>query len=123
MTKKKDIEKNKKKTYPTPGKYHFTVEETRANATEVARKQIDREIIMNEKKSVMAGYTDRIKRIDLDINKLSRCIVDGYDIRDFECYIEKDFNAHLKRYIDIHTKKIVDERPLDPSDYQKELQL
>ena len=102
------------------GKYRFSDKEKGEIANDLAKKQIDMKIVEDEKKSIMASYMDQLKRFLWDINRMSRDVVDGFEMRDFECIIEKDYKAHLKRYKDIHTGKIVAERPLDPSDYQQE---
>lgn len=105
------------------GKYHFTDSEKASLSMQLANKQIDKRIIEDEKKSVMSDYKDRIDRFNFEINKFSRSIVDGYEMRDFECLIEKDYDAHLKRFKDIHSGRIIDERPLDPSDYQHKMEM
>lgn len=111
----------KAKTVITSGKYFFSEDEKKEISKTLANKHVDMSIIEDEKKSVMSKYKDRIDRFKLDINILSRNIIDGHEYRDFECYIEKDYDAHIKRYIDIHTEETIDERPLDPSDYQQEM--
>lgn len=123
MTKEKKAKAKKIRTETIPGKYKFTVEEKKQMASDLAQKQIDKSIVEDEKKSVMAGYKDRIDRFNWEINKLSRNVVDGYEIRDFECRIVKDFKAHVKKYICIHSKKLIDTRPLDPMDYQREMEI
>lgn len=100
------------------GKYLFTDEEKARMASELANKQIDKRIIEDEKKSVVAQYKDRADRFDWEINKLSRAIVDGFEMRDFECRVEKDFQKHIKRFIDKRTGREIGTRPLDPSDYR-----
>ena len=103
------------------GKYKFTEEEKAKMASSLANKQIDMKILEDEKKSVMSGYKDRIDRFEWEVNRLSRNIVDGFEFRDFECRVEKDYDAHLKRYYCVDSGELIDERPLDPSDYQQEL--
>lgn len=125
-TKKKPAKKEKKKIVRTEiikGKYLFTATEKAQMSNELAQTQIDKGLVEDEKKSIMAGYKDRLDRFDWDINRLSRNVVNGYEIRDFDCIIEKNFDKHTKRFIDKHTKKVIDERPLDPSDYQEELDI
>lgn len=120
-SKMKGVVMNKKHTRITTGKYHFNEEEKKGISKELANKHVDRSIVEDEKKSVMSRFKDRLDRFKLDLGKLSRCVIDGYELREFECWIEKDYDKHIKRYIDIHTEKVVDERPLDPSDYQIEM--
>ncbi len=121
----KKAEKAKKKvmTQIARGKYRFTEEEKRDMAKQLAETQINKSIIENEKASSAAGYNDRLKRFDFDISRLSRNVVDGYEMRDFECRVVKDFVVRKKGFVDVHTGNTIDERPLDPSDYQKELDI
>lgn len=115
----KQVKPKKKATAIMPGKYFFTEEEKKTLSNQLANKQIDMRILEDEKKSVMSQYKDRIDRIKWDIARYSRNIVDGYEIRDFDCVVEKDYDAHLKRYVDERTGAIIAEKPLDPQDYQQ----
>ncbi len=92
------------------GKYYFTDFEKQEIAVTLANKQVDKTAVEDEKKSSMSDFKDQIDRLSLDINKMSRLIINGYENR--------DFGMHVKRFIDIRTKNVIDERPLDPSDYQ-----
>ncbi len=114
---------NKKFTKVTQGKYVFNEDEKKEISKELANKQVDMNIVEDEKRSMVSQYKDRIDRFKFDINKLSRSIIDGFEYREFECWIEKDYDAHVKRYIDIHSNAVVAERPLDPSDYQQEMDI
>jgi len=113
----------KAKSVIIQGKYRFDDEEKKVISKELATRHVDMSIVEDEKKSIMSKYKDRLDRFKLDINVLSRCIIDGYEYRDFECYIEKDYDADIKRYMDVRTNEIIDERAMDPSDYQQEMDL
>ena len=101
------------------GKYFFTEEEKANMSGSLAQKQIDKRIVEDERKSVMSDYKDRLDRFAWEINRLARGVVDGFEMRDFECRIVKDFEGHVKIYHDIHSGREIDRRPLDPSDYQQ----
>lgn len=123
---KKKKEKKKPaipKTKTVTGKYRFTRLEKEEMAGDLARTQMDKREVEDEKKSIMAGYKDRLDRFDFDINRLSRCVVNGYEMRDFECRVVKNFKTKTKKFIDIHSKKVISEQPLDPSDFQKEMDI
>lgn len=113
--------KEEERTYLKTGKYIFKDSEKMELSRDLANKQIDKRLVEDEKKSAMSQYKDRLDRFDSDINRLSRNIINGYELREFECHMVKDFDAHIKKFIDIHTKIAVAEEPLDPSDYQGEL--
>ena len=103
------------------GKYTFTDKERDELGRLLAQKQLDKRIIEDEKKSVMNTYADRLNRFSWEIHKISQGVHDGFEMRDFECRIVIRAKDHLKEFIDIHTNKIVDTRPMDPSDYQIEM--
>ncbi len=109
----------KARTEIVKGQYFFTDEEKANMANLLAQKQLDKRIVEDERKSVMSDFKDRIDRFVWEINRLSRGVVDGFEMRDFECRIFKDFGAHVKIYYDIHSNREIARRPLDPSDYQK----
>lgn len=111
-------EKIKQKTTLAKGKYEFNDQEKQYMGQELALKYKDKASINDEKQSAMSAFKDRLDRVELNINTLSRNINDGYELRDFECIIEKDFDAHLKKFRCVRSKKIISEVPLDPSDYQ-----
>lgn len=114
-----DKKKNLKQvTVLTKGKYEFNDAEKQRMGEELALKYKDKASINDEKQSAMSQFKDRLDRVELNINTLSRNINDGYELRDFETTVEKDFDAHLKNFRDIRTKKIISSVPLDPSDYQ-----
>ncbi len=100
------------------GRYVFSEKEKKEIALKLANRQMDKGIVEDEKKSVMSQYKDRIDRIVMDINKMSRNLIDGYEHRDFECHVDIDWAKNMKFYVAVESGKIVAERPLDPSDYQ-----
>lgn len=100
------------------GKYEFSNTEKQSMGQELALKYKDKQAINDEKQSAVSAFKDRLDRVELNINTLSRNINDGYELRDFECTVEKDFDAHLKKFRCVRSKKIISEVPLDPSDYQ-----
>lgn len=115
VEKKKNL---KQVTVLTKGKYEFNDSEKQRMGEELALKYKDKASINDQKQSVMSQFKDLLDRVELNINTLSRNINDGYELRDFECTLEKDFDAHLKNFRCIRSKKIIASVPLDPSDYQ-----
>lgn len=110
--------KVKQVTVLAKGKYEFSDTEKQGMGSALAAKYKDKSIIQDEKQSAMSQFKDRLDRVELDINNLSRNINDGYELRDFECVVEKDYDSHLKKFRCVRSKKIISEVPLDPSDYQ-----
>jgi len=111
-----------KRTVSISARYSFTVKESSIIARDLGRRTIDKAGVEDEKKSIMSDFKDRLDRISMDVNKLSRNIVDGYEYRDFNCYIVKHFKEKVKRFHNKLNDEVVDEAPLDPSDYQLDLE-
>jgi hypothetical protein len=105
------------------GKYIFTDDDKRVIAMSLANKQVDKGIVEDEKRSVMSNFKERIDRICLDINKLSRNLIDGYEYRDFECHVEINWAENTKSYITVDGGDVLSVRALDPSDYQLKLDM
>ena len=105
------------------GKYIFTEEEKRTIGLQLANRQVDKSMIEDEKRSVMSKYKDQLDRTQMDINKMSRHIIDGYEFRDFECHVEIDWAANTKSYIAVDGGMVIAVRALDPSDYQLKLNM
>lgn len=108
----------KPETVGVMGKYTFTDKEKADMSKEMCKKSIDKSLMEDEKKSVMAGYKDKIDGLGLSIKKLSRNVYDGFEFREFQCTVEKDFVTKIKKFRDVDTKEIVSESPLSPMDYQ-----
>lgn len=104
------------------GRYDFTVEEIRDMGQRQAAKYSDRSILLDEKKSILADFNQRMKGIELELAQLSRHIQDGYEYRDFECTVTINWVKKTKTYIN-SDKKVIKEAPLDPSDMQLRLDL
>lgn len=100
-------------------KYLFTPEEKVEMAGKMSQRQLELVEKEDEKKTVMAGFADQLKRIKLDISKLSRGYRDGYEHRDFNVTPIYDYKAREIRYEDIGTGKVVLTEPFAPGDDQR----
>lgn len=100
-------------------KYDFTPQERKIMADKLAQRQIELIEAGDEKKTAVATFADRIKRIQLDISKLSRGYRDGWEFRDHEVTVVFDYGKKEKRYRDVNTKKIVHSVPFGPGDEQR----
>lgn len=103
-------------------KYEFTVSEKADVAAKLAQRQIELVEKDDEKKTVMAGFTDHLKRIKLDIGKLSRSYRDGWEYREYEVTIVMDYKKREKCFRDVISGKIVDRQPFAPGDEQLRFQ-
>ena len=100
-------------------KYTFTKPEIEKIGKDLAQRQIELVEVEDEKKSVMASFTDRIKAKKIDINRFSRHMHDGYEQRDHNCTLILDFKKREKRWKDVDAKKIVKIESFGPGDDQR----
>lgn len=117
MAKKQGVETTERQTIQA--KYHFKGTEKAEIANKLAQRQIDLVEREDEKKTVMASFTDKIKSIKLDISKLSRGYRDGWEYRDFECAVVYDHKKREKHFKDVQTGNVVDTVPFAPGDEQR----
>lgn len=100
-------------------KYVFTKEEKTEIATKLAQRQGERTDAELEKRTVLASFQDKIKRIILDIERLSRGYRDGYEYRQFEVYEILDYKKREKLYKSVIDGTVVDRKPFAPGDEQR----
>lgn len=101
--------------------YEFTNEERQAMAKDLAKHEIDKNQIEDEKKSVMSGFKEKIDSLETKIKKLSHLVNNGYEERMYECNVVIDFDKKSKTFIDVVSGEVIDERVMDDAEYQMEL--
>lgn len=102
-------------------KYRFSKDELDGVAKRLTDRLCDLAQIEDEKKSVMANYTDKIKAGKLEISKLSRHHRDGYELREHECFVVYDYKKKEKRFKDVNTKKVIEVQSFGPGDEQRRM--
>lgn len=102
-------------------KREFTKEELEGLAKRLTDRLSDLTTVEEEKKSVMANYTDKIKAHKLDIGKLARHHRDGYELVDHDCFVVYDYKKREVRFKSVNTKAIVEVKPFGPGDDQRRL--
>lgn len=100
-------------------KYKFSEKEKVELADKLAQRQIEFTAAKEEKKAAMASFSDKVERINLDIQKFSRAYKDGYEHRDYNVKVIYDYKKREKRFKDVETKKIVEVLPFAPGDEQR----
>ena len=111
---------NKKQVINAP--YHFTPTEKSKIAGDLADRQLDLVSAEQKKSSVVATWNDKLKRIKLDIQAMSRHYSDGYMTKTYECFVIKDFAKKEIIYKDVESGAIVDRKPFGPADHQRDLE-
>jgi hypothetical protein len=102
-------------------KYQFSDQEKTEIAAKLAQRQIELVEKQDEKKTVLASFTDALKRISLDISKLSRGYRDGWEYREYECVISYDYTAREKIYKEAMTGEVKERKPFGPGDDQRRI--
>jgi hypothetical protein len=100
-------------------RYKFTPVEKATISQNLAQRQIEITELEDEKKSVVASFTERMKSKKCDIAKMSRQVRDGWENRDHECTLILDFKKKERRYRDNGTKKVVLTEAFAPADTQR----
>lgn len=104
-------------------KHEFTTQEKQAVATRLTDRLCDLTQVEEEKKSVMANYTDKIKAHKLEISKLARQHRDGYELVDTECIVIYDYKKREIRFKNVNTQEIIEVKPFGPGDDQRRMPL
>ena len=100
-------------------KYEFTEKELKDLARELARENTAMAESEEEKKSVVASFTERIADAKMKISKLSRYINNGYDYRNIECAVVMNSpRAGVKEVVRIDTGEIV--KTINMTDTEKQ---
>ncbi len=105
-------------------KYTFTEEETKSFARELARENTAAAEVEEQKKAVMASFTEKLTASKSKISMLSRYINNGYDYRTIDCEIIMDNPfAGFKTIVRLDTGEEVKTLPMMQSEMQTELPL
>jgi hypothetical protein len=113
-------------------KFHFTEDEKRANAMQMAKLVADRGELENQKKQVDADLKARIEAAGGEIIRYSRLVTNGYDYRQTECKWHMNFpHSGYKSLIRMdqmslfhhEDSAIVEERRMEDWEMQQELKL
>ena len=99
--------------------HKFSEEEKRKISMDLATKNLEKERLEDEKKTITSNFGAKINAATADINKLSQNLTSGSEHRYFKCFRTPDFKKKLVTYTDINTKKIVKIVPFEPDDYQR----
>lgn len=75
-------------------RYDFTDEEVHGLSVEMAKQYNALGELIEEKKTVVAGFNFREKKIKAELKTLSEQVSNGYEFRDVECEVE--YNQPLK---------------------------
>ena len=113
-----DIEPARPDTVNKQGKHLFSDIDKRRLSEELAEQCIRVEILDSELKKIKSDYKAKLDGVAAKIKEFSQKIQSGWELRDFECIIEKDLEEKTITYIDVDTDKIIESRKMEPHEYQ-----
>lgn len=127
-TKSKDKSKRKKAKAPEhlekiEARHNFTDEEKLVMLSEMARYNQELESLANEAKASAAGWKTRIKTVELKVKSLTNNASNGYEMRETEARVEFDPKKGIKKYFRKDDGKFIEERTMEPHDYEMSLPL
>ena len=105
-------------------KYTFSESELREHAKDLARENTVASEAEEQKKAVVAQFTEKVASAKTKISMLSRYINNGYDHRSVECETTLDMpEKGIARVVRLDTGEVVRERAMTPSELQIKLPL
>lgn len=125
MKKDKKPKASKKQT-PTPpthiekieARHNFSDEEKLAMLSELTRLNQDHERLVDEMKASSKGWKSRIESVLLRVKAITDNASNGYEFRLTECKVVFDAKKGKKRYYRKDNEEFVEERDMNPSDYE-----
>lgn len=99
-------------------KVDLTIGEKNEAGQELAHKREQYGQIEVEKKARMDSYKDQLSEIESQMSDLTRKVTLGYEYRKFRCVLHFDYIRKVRIYKDHETGITIDERPIQPDDYQ-----
>lgn len=102
-------------------KYHFSEDERKEQASELARFVGSKNELEQQKKEAMAQFKADIEKADSQISTLSTHLNQGYIHKNIDCEVTKDFDRKTVTIIRLDTGEFVESRAMTPNELQKEL--
>ncbi len=99
-------------------RHNFSRGELNDIAARMAEKLHAAGVKEEERKTVASQFKVEIDALQAEINLLSECYRNGWEMRHMTVEVEKDYDAKERRYRSIDTGEIVKVEPLQPDDYQ-----
>ncbi len=102
-------------------KHYFSEKEKSEIADNLCREQAEKESLVDEKKSLMKSYADKIENKETSISEFAGKYRQGWEDREQHCICQIDYSQKQKLYIDPESKEVLAMEDLSPSDYQLRL--
>jgi hypothetical protein len=102
-------------------KHYFSDAEKSNIADNLSKVQAEKESLVDEKKLVVKGYSDKIEEKESAISDLASSYRQGWEDRTSDCIVQIDYGSKQKVFIDPETKEVLSMEELSLSDYQLRL--
>lgn len=99
-------------------RHDFTDDELLALGDEIASRLQEKSDIQSEKKIVTRAFSDKIKVIDKEMERIGQCIADKFELRETRCRVEYDVQSGKKRFYDAETGVHHLTQDMDDNDYK-----
>jgi len=116
-------EAKKKEIVTCWAKYELTEEDKKRSSLALANKQIEKERLDGDRKCFVSTIKGKIDTLQSEITQLSESITNGYEFRNQRCEVTLNFRRKVKEFVSMETGKCVETRPLNPEDYQQNLDI
>lgn len=107
-----------KATFPVTGKYSFTADERSLLTEKLVDALAEAEEIEQEFKTVKSQFKNRMDGNALEIKNHSTAVKNGYEMRTYQCTMEKNFDSGYREYFDLITGNLISKEVLTSADYQ-----
>ena len=101
----------------------LTQKEWRERARRLAQSPVERAGLETEAKRVASEYKTKIGKLEEEERRLASAVREGVEYRDVACHEEKRLEQNAMVLLRDDTGEVVEERPMDYSDRQAELDL
>jgi len=101
--------------------HEFSSEEKAKLTSDLARKIMEKNKLVEEKKETVLTFNNKIKSIEREIDYLARALWAGKEWRYEECEIRLNYETKMREYISTATREVVRTEPFRDEDYQGDL--
>lgn len=102
-------------------KHEFSVDELNDLGRKALEKTRDIDELEDDKKAVVSEFKNKIDRATSELNIKRRKYLDGFEIRQVECKVERDYENSIIRYIRVDTGEELEAREMSTQEKQMRL--
>lgn len=107
--------------YDISADYIFTEDERKELAKDLAQKNIEKQMLDDEKKAVTSKFAADINAKTSDINLLAQYLTSGKKMKVYRCTLDFDMRKKQRLWKDKETGKVIKIEPMRTEDYQMKM--